>query len=113
MPEQEPGSPGQEDRERTGEDARARGNHEDHRVHPTSVVAVMDWLTPREVASLLGLTQRYVVWLADTGVLRVVQTHLGRLYEPASVAQYAQQRERAPKRRDGRPRHALQVRPDG
>lgn len=72
-----------------------------------TVEDITQWLSTKNAAARLGLSQQYVIKLAHNGTLRAVRTQLGLLIDPASVDEYERRRSSAtsgyanPKKRDG------------
>ena len=47
------------------------------------------WMSTREVANILGRSRQGVIDLAEARRIRSVKTHVGWLYDPNSVADFA------------------------
>jgi hypothetical protein len=54
--------------------------------------SIADWPAARDVALRLAVSQVYVHKLIQAGRLRVVQTPLGVLVDPSSIADFEEQR---------------------
>lgn len=64
-------------------------------VAPDLALAAADsWLTPSAAARALGLSVKQVHNLSNAGRLRCMRTVLGRLIDPASVADEVKRREK-------------------
>lgn len=55
---------------------------------------IKEALSTSQVARLLGLTRERVIQLSRIGELRPVMSKIGRLFDPAEVSRFAQERRR-------------------
>jgi len=53
---------------------------------------ITQWLSTKNAAVFLGLSQQYVIKLAQNGTLRCVRTQLGLLIDPAALDAYGRER---------------------